>query len=207
MCLQQLGWALGHCSSMFVFPLWASIPSSAMEKTARLYSVPARGLPGQDLAEEEQLEQRSCMAPLLSAKPQSGNSWYVLLQVRTASQAAAVRPSATPSSAPATWLCGSVTLTSASPAGLLSTGTARWSPARTAASSEASKRYQQQCGRGCLRAELIHSCCCGGEQLPCSCQSARVWKRSCSALGLCSTYSGIGILDVKIRRWELHEEW
>lgn len=39
--------------------------------------------------------------------------------------------------------------------------------------------------------------------------AARVpkWKRICSALGLCRTYSGVGIVDVKIRRWELREEW
>ena len=31
MCAQQLGWELGRCSAMVIFPLWASIPSSAME--------------------------------------------------------------------------------------------------------------------------------------------------------------------------------
>lgn len=31
---QQLGWELGHCSAVVIFPLWASIPSSAMEITA-----------------------------------------------------------------------------------------------------------------------------------------------------------------------------
>lgn len=46
--------------------------------------------------------------------------------------------------------------------------------------------------------------CVWGEQLL---AAARVLKRSCSALGLCSTCSGIGIVDVQIRRWELHEEW
>lgn len=33
MCGQQLGWQMGHCSAMVIFPLWASIPSSAMEIT------------------------------------------------------------------------------------------------------------------------------------------------------------------------------
>lgn len=61
-------------------------------------------------------------------------------QVRTASPAAAVRPSATPSSVPATWRCGSATPTCASPAGLRTTGTPRWCPVRTAASSVASRR-------------------------------------------------------------------
>lgn len=34
MCGQQLGWELGHSSGMVIFPLWASIPGSAMEITA-----------------------------------------------------------------------------------------------------------------------------------------------------------------------------
>lgn len=31
MCGQQLGWELCRCSAMVIFPLWASISSSAME--------------------------------------------------------------------------------------------------------------------------------------------------------------------------------
>lgn len=33
MCGQRLGWELGHSSGMVIFPLWASIPGSAMEIT------------------------------------------------------------------------------------------------------------------------------------------------------------------------------
>lgn len=57
--------------------------------------------------------QGHCMAPLFSEKPHGAKPWAVLLQVRTASQAAAVKPSATPSSARATWPCGSAIRTSA----------------------------------------------------------------------------------------------
>lgn len=52
-------------------------------------------------------------APLFSEKPNGAKPWAVLLQVRTASQAAAVKPSATPSNARATWLCGNAIRTSA----------------------------------------------------------------------------------------------
>lgn len=52
-------------------------------------------------------------APLFSEKPHGAKPWAVLLQVRTASQAAAVKPSATPSNARATWLCGNAIRTSA----------------------------------------------------------------------------------------------
>lgn len=62
-------------------------------------------------------------------------------QVRTASQAADVRRSATPNSVPATWLWGSVTQICAWPVVLQTTGTAKGCPARTAASNEAWKRY------------------------------------------------------------------
>lgn len=62
-------------------------------------------------------------------------------QARTASQAAGVRHSATLNSAPATWLWGSVTQICAWPAVPQTTGTAKGSPARTAASREDWKRY------------------------------------------------------------------
>lgn len=64
----------------------------------------------------------------------------ISLKVKTAFLDAAAKRSATPSSARATWLSESATLTSVSPVELRTTGTARMSHARTAASSGAPKR-------------------------------------------------------------------
>lgn len=60
----------------------------------------------------------------------------ISFQARTASQAADVRHSATPSSVPATWRWGSVIQICAWPVALQTTGTAKGCPARTAASKE-----------------------------------------------------------------------
>lgn len=62
------------------------------------------------------------------------------VQVRTVSQAAAVRRSVTLSSVRVTWPCASATPTSVLPAELLITGTAKMSHARTAAFREEPRR-------------------------------------------------------------------
>lgn len=68
------------------------------------------------------------------------NHPHLPTQARTVFLVVAVRLSAIPSNAHATWQFVSVTLTCASPVGPQSTGTVRWCLAKTAASSVASKR-------------------------------------------------------------------
>lgn len=65
----------------------------------------------------------------------------ISLKVKTAFLDAAAKHNATPSSAHATWPSENVTLTSVLPVGLLTTGTVKMSPARTAVFSGAPKRY------------------------------------------------------------------